>query len=973
MADHKYLSIRGAREHNLKNVDLDLPRDSLIVMTGLSGSGKSSLAFDTIYAEGQRRYVESLSAYARQFLEMMQKPDVDQIDGLSPAISIEQKTTSKNPRSTVGTVTEIYDYMRLLFARVGIPYSPATGLPIESQTVSQMVDRVLAVEEGTRLFILAPIVRGRKGEYRKELLELQKKGFQRVKVDGVFYEIADVPALDKKYKHDIDVVVDRIVVRGDLATRLADSIETALKLAEGLAVAEFADRPLDASQTGEDSVNKSKNETHERILFSEKFACPVSGFTIPEIEPRLFSFNNPFGACPTCDGLGSQRAIDASLVVPDDNISLRAGAVSPWAKSTSPYYAQTLEALGKAYDFKLGDKFRDLSEEAKDAILHGTGEREITFQYDDGLRSYKTTKTFEGVIPNLERRWKETESAWMREEIERFMSATPCPACNGYRLKPEALAVKIAGKHIGEITELSIRKADQWFTELPAQLNDKQNEIAVRVLKEIRERLRFLNDVGLDYLTLSRNSGTLSGGESQRIRLASQIGSGLTGVLYVLDEPSIGLHQRDNARLLDTLKHLRDIGNTVIVVEHDEDAILHADYVVDMGPAAGIHGGEIIAQGTPQQVMANPNSITGKYLSGALEVATPGVRREAKKNRRLKIVGARGNNLKNVTAEIPLGTFTAVTGVSGGGKSTFLIETLFKAASRRIMGSREHPADHDRIEGLEFLDKVIDIDQSPIGRTPRSNPATYTGAFTPIRDWFAGLPEAKARGYQPGRFSFNVKGGRCEACQGDGVIKIEMHFLPDVYVTCDVCHGKRYNRETLDVVFKGKSIADVLDMTVEEGVDFFAAVPGVRDKLETLKQVGLGYIHIGQQATTLSGGEAQRIKLAKELSRKATGKTLYILDEPTTGLHFHDVAKLLEVLHELVDQGNTVVVIEHNLEVIKTADWVLDLGPEGGDGGGELVASGTPEDIVREKRSYTGQFLKELLERRPGGKREAAE
>ncbi|MER8704894.1 excinuclease ABC subunit UvrA [Mesorhizobium sp. M1088] len=973
MADHKYLSIRGAREHNLKNVDLDLPRDSLIVMTGLSGSGKSSLAFDTIYAEGQRRYVESLSAYARQFLEMMQKPDVDQIDGLSPAISIEQKTTSKNPRSTVGTVTEIYDYMRLLFARVGVPYSPATGLPIESQTVSQMVDRVLAVEEGTRLFILAPMVRGRKGEYRKELLELQKKGFQRVKVDGVFYEIADVPALDKKYKHDIDVVVDRIVVRGDLATRLADSIETALKLADGLAVAEFADKPLDASQTGEDSVNKSKNETHERMLFSEKFACPVSGFTIPEIEPRLFSFNNPFGACPTCDGLGSQRAIDASLVVPDENVSLRAGAVSPWAKSSSPYYAQTLEALGIAYGFKLGDKFKDLSEEAKQAVLHGTGEREITFHYDDGLRSYKTTKTFEGVIPNLERRWKETESAWMREEIERFMSATPCPACRGYRLKPEALAVKIAGKHIGEVTELSIRKADQWFTDLPASLNDKQNEIAVRVLKEIRERLRFLNDVGLDYLTLSRNSGTLSGGESQRIRLASQIGSGLTGVLYVLDEPSIGLHQRDNARLLDTLKHLRDIGNTVIVVEHDEDAILHADYVVDIGPAAGIHGGHIIAQGTPQQIMATPASITGKYLSGELEVATPAVRREAKKNRRLKVVGARGNNLKNVTAEIPLGTFTAVTGVSGGGKSTFLIETLFKAASRRIMGSREHPAEHDRIEGLEFLDKVIDIDQSPIGRTPRSNPATYTGAFTPIRDWFAGLPEAKARGYQPGRFSFNVKGGRCEACQGDGVIKIEMHFLPDVYVTCDVCHGKRYNRETLDVLFKGKSIADVLDMTVEEGVDFFAAVPGVRDKLETLKRVGLGYIHVGQQATTLSGGEAQRIKLAKELSRKATGKTLYILDEPTTGLHFHDVAKLLEVLHELVDQGNTVVVIEHNLEVIKTADWVLDLGPEGGDGGGELVASGTPEDIVREKRSYTGQFLRELLGRRPGGKREAAE
>jgi len=973
MADHKYISIRGAREHNLKNVDLDLPRDSLVVMTGLSGSGKSSLAFDTIYAEGQRRYVESLSAYARQFLEMMQKPDVDQIDGLSPAISIEQKTTSKNPRSTVGTVTEIYDYMRLLFARVGVPYSPATGLPIESQTVSQMVDRVLAIEEGTRLYIMAPMVRGRKGEYKKELLELQKKGFQRVKVDGVFYEVGDVPALDKKYKHDIDVVVDRVVVRGDLATRLADSMETALKLAEGLVVAEFADRPLPASETSEESAYKSKNETHERILFSEKFACPVSGFTIPEIEPRLFSFNKPFGACPTCDGLGSQRAIDENLVVPDDNATLRDGAVSPWAKSTSPYYSQTLEALGKVYGFKLGDKFKDLSEEAQQAILRGTGEREITFNYDDGLRSYKTTKTFEGVIPNLERRWKETESAWMREEIERFMSATPCPACNGYRLKPEALAVKIAGKHIGEVTEQSIRKADRWFNELPEQLNEKQNEIAVRVLKEIRERLRFLNDVGLDYLTLSRNSGTLSGGESQRIRLASQIGSGLTGVLYVLDEPSIGLHQRDNARLIETLKHLRDIGNTVIVVEHDEDAILTADYVVDIGPAAGIHGGHIIAQGTPREVMANPASITGKYLSGELEIATPAERRPGKKGKRIKVVGARGNNLKNVTAEFPLGTFTAVTGVSGGGKSTFLIETLFKAASRRIMGSREHPAEHDRIEGLEFLDKVIDIDQSPIGRTPRSNPATYTGAFTPIRDWFAGLPEAKARGYQPGRFSFNVKGGRCEACQGDGVIKIEMHFLPDVYVTCDVCHGKRYNRETLDVTFKGKSIADVLDMTVEEGVDFFAAVPGVRDKLVTLNQVGLGYIHIGQQATTLSGGEAQRIKLAKELSRKATGKTLYILDEPTTGLHFHDVAKLLEVLHELVDQGNTVIVIEHNLEVIKTADWVLDLGPEGGDGGGELVASGTPEDVVAEPRSYTGQYLKELLERRPKGKREAAE
>ncbi|WP_404781955.1 MULTISPECIES: excinuclease ABC subunit UvrA [unclassified Brucella] len=974
MSDQKFISIRGAREHNLKNVDLDLPRDKLIVMTGLSGSGKSSLAFDTIYAEGQRRYVESLSAYARQFLEMMQKPDVDQIDGLSPAISIEQKTTSRNPRSTVGTVTEIYDYMRLLFARVGIPYSPATGLPIESQTVSQMVDRVIALEEGTRLYILAPIVRGRKGEYRKELAELQKKGFQRVKVDGTFYEIADVPPLDKKYKHDIDVVVDRVVVRPDLSTRLADSLETCLKLADGLAIAEFADKPLPVGETAEGgSANKSANETHERILFSEKFACPVSGFTIPEIEPRLFSFNNPFGACPTCDGLGTQQAIDPNLIIPDESAALKDGAVAPWARSSSPYYNQTLEALGKAYGFKVSARWSELSEEARQAILYGTKGREITFHYDDGLRSYQTTKPFEGVIPNLERRWKETDSAWSREEIERFMASTPCPACNGYRLKPEALSVKIGKKHIGEITEMSIRKADAWFRDIDGSFNEKQREIAARILKEIRERLQFLNDVGLDYLTLARNSGTLSGGESQRIRLASQIGSGLTGVLYVLDEPSIGLHQRDNARLLDTLRHLRDLGNTVIVVEHDEDAILTADYVVDIGPAAGVHGGKVIAQGSPQDIMANTNSLTGKYLSGAMEVAVPAERRKISKTKRLRVVGARGNNLKNVSADIPLGTFTAVTGVSGGGKSTFLIETLFKAASRRIMGSREHPAEHDRIEGLEFLDKVIDIDQSPIGRTPRSNPATYTGAFTPIRDWFAGLPEAKARGYQPGRFSFNVKGGRCEVCQGDGVIKIEMHFLPDVYVTCDVCHGKRYNRETLDVLFKGKSIADVLDMTVEEGAEFFSAVPAVRDKLETLVKVGLGYIKVGQQATTLSGGEAQRVKLAKELSRRATGRTLYILDEPTTGLHFHDVAKLLEVLHELVEQGNTVVVIEHNLEVIKTADWVIDLGPEGGDGGGEIVAVGRPEDIVQEKRSYTGQFLKELLERRPKRSSQAAE
>ncbi|MAW85740.1 MAG: excinuclease ABC subunit A [Phyllobacteriaceae bacterium] len=973
MTDHKMITVRGAREHNLKNVDLDLPRDSLIVMTGLSGSGKSSLAFDTIYAEGQRRYVESLSAYARQFLEMMQKPDVDQIDGLSPAISIEQKTTSRNPRSTVGTVTEIYDYMRLLFARAGVPISPATGLPIESQTVSQMVDRVLAMEEGTRLYIMAPIVRGRKGEYRKELAELQKKGFQRVKVDGEFHEIADVPPLDKKYKHDIDVVVDRVAVRADLAARLADSIETCLKLADGLAVAEFADRPLPPEELSGEAANRSKNDTHERVVFSEKFACPVSGFTIPEIEPRLFSFNNPFGACPGCDGLGHQQAIDPALVVPEPHVALREGAIAPWAKSTSPYYLQTLEGLGKAYGFKVGDRWRDLSGEAKDAILQGTGNRKIEFTYDDGLRTYKAAKTFEGVIPNLQRRWKETESSWAREEIERYMSATPCPVCSGFRLKAEALAVKIDGLHIGQVTEMSIRRANDWFETLPGRLTDKQNEIAARILKEIRERLRFLNDVGLDYLTLSRNSGTLSGGESQRIRLASQIGSGLTGVLYVLDEPSIGLHQRDNDRLLGTLKHLRDLGNTVIVVEHDEDAILAADHVVDIGPAAGIHGGRIIASGTPADIMAHPESLTGKYLSGAMGIPVPAERRKPSKAKRIRVVDARGNNLKGVTADIPLGTFTCVTGVSGGGKSTFLIETLFRAASRRIMGARENPAPHDRIEGLEHVDKVIDIDQSPIGRTPRSNPATYTGAFTPIRDWFAGLPEAKARGYQPGRFSFNVKGGRCEACQGDGVIKIEMHFLPDVYVTCDVCHGKRYNRETLEVTYKGKSIADVLDMTVEEGAEFFAAVPAIRDKLETLARVGLGYIHVGQQATTLSGGEAQRIKLAKELSRKATGRTLYILDEPTTGLHFHDVAKLLDVLHELVEQGNTVIVIEHNLEVIKTADWVLDLGPEGGDGGGELVASGTPEDIAAEPRSHTGAYLKDLLARRPGRKVEAAE
>ena len=944
------IRIVGAREHNLKNVSLDLPRDELIVITGLSGSGKSSLAFDTIYAEGQRRYVESLSAYARQFLELMQKPDVDQIDGLSPAISIEQKTTSRNPRSTVGTVTEIYDYLRLLYARIGVPYSPATGLPIAAQTVSQMVDRVMALPDGTRLYLLAPIVRGRKGEYKRDFAELQKRGFQRVKVDGSYYEITEVPALDKKLKHDIDVVVDRLVIKDDLGNRLADSLEVALGLTDGIAVAEMADA-------------KAEDEEPERLIFSARFACPVSGFTIDEIEPRLFSFNNPFGACPACDGLGTQFFIDPIAVVPDGGLSLYKGAIAPWSRSTSPYYTQTLEALARHYGFKMSSAWNDLPEDARQVILYGSGEEVVTFQYDDGLRNYKTRKAFEGVIPNLERRYRETDSSWAREEIEKYQSITDCETCGGYRLKPEALAVKLGGLHIGEVVQQSIRAAEQWFNDLEKQLTDKQKQIAVRILKEIRERLKFLNDVGLEYLTLSRNSGTLSGGESQRIRLASQIGSGLTGVLYVLDEPSIGLHQRDNSRLLDTLVRLRDLGNTVVVVEHDEEAIMAADHVVDIGPGAGLHGGEIIAQGAPAKIISAKKSLTGQYLAGTKQVPVPKKRRATKAEKCITVKNARGNNLKNVDAEIPLGTFTCVTGVSGGGKSTLLIDTLYKSLARKLNNARATPAEHDTIEGLHLLDKVIDIDQSPIGRTPRSNPATYTGAFTPIREWFAGLPESKARGYRPGRFSFNVKGGRCETCQGDGVIKIEMHFLPDVYVECDSCHGQRYNRETLEVRFKDKSIADVLDMTVDEAAEFFKAVPMVRDKMLTLQRVGLGYIKVGQQATTLSGGEAQRVKLAKELSKRATGRTLYILDEPTTGLHFHDVAKLLEVLHELVDTGNTVTVIEHNLEVIKTADWIIDIGPEGGDGGGEIVATGTPEEVAKVKRSHTGTYLAPILKK----------
>lgn len=967
-SDQRVIAIRGAREHNLKNVDLIIPRDKFVVFTGLSGSGKSSLAFDTIYAEGQRRYVESLSAYARQFLEMMQKPDVDQIDGLSPAISIEQKTTSKNPRSTVGTVTEIHDYMRLLWARVGTPYSPATGLPIESQTVSQMVDRVMSLAEGTRLYLLAPVVRGRKGEYKKEIADYTRRGFQRLKIDGKYYDINDTPTLDKKFKHDIDVVVDRIVVSNELEARLADSFETALELSNGLAVIEFADAGKQANKNIAPAVVSPNALSHyaaSHILFSSKFACPVSGFTITEIEPRLFSFNNPFGACPTCGGIGHEQKIDPDLVVPNQKLTLRKGAIAPWAKSSSPYYMQTLESLGKHYKFRLENPFEDLPVKIRNVILFGSGDEEIKFNYDDGFRAYSVKKPFEGVVINLERRYLETDSEWARDDIGRFMSATSCLSCEGFRLKPEALAVKISDKHIGEISELSVREALAWFDDLPNKLNEKRNEIAYRILKEIRERLTFLLDVGLDYLTLSRNSGTLSGGESQRIRLASQIGSGLTGVLYVLDEPSIGLHQRDNDRLLDTLRRLRDLGNSVIVVEHDEDAILSADYVVDVGPGAGIHGGEIVAQGAPKDIIANSKSITGQYLSGAKQIVLRHKLRNPVSGRWLKLIGAKGNNLKNVSAEIPLGLFTVVTGVSGGGKSTLVIETLYKSIARRLNNAHEQAAPFDNLLGLEQIDKIIDIDQSPIGRTPRSNPATYTGAFTPIREWFAGLPEAKARGYAPGRFSFNVKGGRCEACQGDGVIKIEMHFLPDVYVTCDVCKGKRYGRETLEVKYRDKSIADVLDMTVEEASHLFKAVPAIREKMETLKRVGLDYIHVGQQATTLSGGEAQRIKLSKELSKRSTGRTLYILDEPTTGLHFHDVAKLLEVLHELVEQGNTVVVIEHNLEVIKTADWIIDLGPEGGDGGGEIVAAGPPAEIVKATRSHTGRYLAQALAKKP--------
>lgn len=938
MLESKYIEIRGARQHNLKNVDINIPKNSLTVITGLSGSGKSSLAFDTIYAEGQRRYVESLSSYARQFLDLQNKPDVDSIEGLSPAISIEQKTTSHNPRSTVGTVTEIYDYMRLLWARAGTPYSPATGLPIEAQSVSQMVDKILAMPEGTKLILLAPIARGKKGEFKKEFAELQKKGFQRVNIDDEIYNIEELPELNKNQKHDIEVVVDRIIIKQGIESRVSQSVETALKLSDGLLYVEnMADK--------------------KRQTFSSKFACPVSGFTIEEIEPRLFSFNNPQGACPCCGGLGASLYMDPELVVPNENLSLSGGAIAPWSVSShSMFYRQTLDSLCEYLEISNKTPWKDLPAYAQETILYGSGNKCVPMVYS----RFVTDKPFEGVIPNMERRFLETDSAASREELSHYQSAAPCECCHGKRLKPEALAVKICGKDIIEASDMSIKQALNWFSGVEAQLTPQKQEIAHKIIKEIVERLRFLNNVGLDYLTMSRQSGTLSGGEAQRIRLASQIGSGLTGVMYVLDEPSIGLHQRDNDKLLATLTRLRDIGNTVIVVEHDEDAMRAADFLVDMGPGAGSNGGNVVAAGTVAEVLKNKNSLTAKYLTGEKYIAVPSIRRKGN-GKFLELTGAKTNNLKNVDLKIPLGTFTCVTGISGGGKSSLILETLCKAIDKELNGSRIPTGKYDKLIGLENIDKVIDIDQSPIGRTPRSNPATYTGVFTNIRDWFAGLPEAKARGYTSGRFSFNVAGGRCEACKGDGVMKIEMNFLPDVYVPCDSCHGTRYNRETLQVKFKDKSIADVLDMTIDDAYHFFENIPAIKNKLDLLRRVGLGYIHLGQSAPTLSGGEAQRIKLSKELSKKATGKTLYILDEPTTGLHFEDIKKLLQVLQMLVEQGNTVVVIEHNLDVIKTADYIVDLGPEGGDGGGEIIATGTPEEIVKVARSYTGKYLKGKL------------
>ncbi len=948
----KNIVVKGAKEHNLKNISVEIPRDKLVIITGLSGSGKSSLAFDTIYAEGQRRYVESLSAYARQFLDKMKKPNVDLIEGLSPAISIEQKTTSKNPRSIVATVTEIYDYMRVLFARVGVPYSPFTGKEIKSQTVSEIVDKILDLPKPSRITLFSPIVRGRKGEYKKEFAGLKKQGFEKLRINGEVYEIDDAPTLNKKLKHNIDVLVDKFLNKKEEIKRISESVEVALKLSDGLIYIDYKNENL-----------PKEHQKIEKLTFSSKFACPESGFTIEEIEPRLFSFNSPFGACTECDGLGVDLFVDPKLVVPNEKTSLADGCIKPWSNSTSLYYAQTLSSIAKHYKFSLSDPWNKLPKKIQEIILYGSDDEEIKFSYDDGYGKYSNSKTFEGVITNLERKYLETESDWKREEISQYQSEKECAGCNGHRLKEEALCIKINKMNISEVTKLSIKEANKWFIDLPKILDNKQNEIAEHVLKEINERLKFLVNVGLDYLNLSRSSGTLSGGESQRIRLASQIGSGLQGVLYVLDEPSIGLHQKDNSKLLEALKRLRDLGNSVIVVEHDEEAMLTSDYIIDIGPQAGINGGEVIAQGTCEEIKKNKNSITGDYLSGRKHISIPQNRRAAKNGRFLQISGCTGNNLKNVNLQVPLGTFTCVTGVSGSGKSTAVLHTLYRALNLMINKSysRHMPQPFKGIRGFEYLDKIIDIDQSPIGRTPRSNPATYSGAFTPIRDWFSNLPEAKSRGYKPGRFSFNVKGGRCEACEGDGVITYEMHFLPDVFVQCDVCKGKRYNRETLSVTYKNKSIADVLDMSVDEGVSFFENIPVIKDKLLTLQKVGLGYIKIGQQATTLSGGEAQRIKLAKELSKRSTGRTIYILDEPTTGLHAHDIKKLLEVLQAFVLKGNTVLVIEHNMDVIKTADWIIDMGPEGGDNGGYVLFQGKPEDLVKIKNSYTSQYLAKLL------------
>jgi excinuclease ABC subunit A len=937
MSENKYIEIKGARQHNLKNININIPKNKLTVITGMSGSGKSSLAFDTIYAEGQRRYVESLSVYARQFLDLMNKPDVDSIEGLSPAISIEQKTTSHNPRSTVGTITEIYDYMRLLWARAGTPYSPATGLPIEAQSVAQMVDKIMVFPLGSKLILSAPIARAKKGEFKKEFAELQKKGYQRLNIDGEMYNIEELPELNKNIKHDIEVVVDRIVIKEGMENRLAQSVETALGLSDGLLYVE-------------NTADKS------RQTFSSKFACPVSGFTIEEIEPRLFSFNNPQGACPQCGGLGASLYMDPELIVPNENLSLSGGAIAPWSQGHSIFYRQTLDSLCEYLDISAKTPWKDLPAYAQETILYGSGNKCVPMVYS----KFVTDKPFEGVIPNMERRFLETDSPTAREELAHYQSAAPCECCHGKRLKKEALAIKICGKDIIESSDMSIKQALQWFKGIEAELTPQKREIAGKIVKEIVDRLTFLNNVGLDYLTMSRQSGSLSGGEAQRIRLASQIGSGLTGVMYVLDEPSIGLHQRDNDKLLDTLRRLRDIGNTVIVVEHDEDAMRAADFLVDMGPQAGSLGGEITARGTVAEVMQNPNSLTAQYLTGRKCIPVPPIRRKGN-GHFLELFGARTHNLKNVNLRVPLGTMTCVTGISGGGKSSLILETLFKAVNKELNGSRIQPGAYDKLCGLEYIDKVIDIDQSPIGRTPRSNPATYTGVFTNIRDWFAGLPEAKARGYGSGRFSFNVAGGRCEACKGDGVMKIEMNFLPDVYVPCDCCGGTRYNRETWEIKYKDMSIADVLDMTIDDAYHFFENIPTIKNRLDLLRRVGLGYVKLGQPAPTLSGGEAQRIKLSKELSKKATGKTLYILDEPTTGLHFEDIKRLLTVLQMLVEQGNTVIVIEHNLDVIKTADYIVDLGPEGGDGGGEIIAVGTPEEVAKSPRSYTGKYLKGKL------------